>query len=118
MDRSFRSLMFGRILYFPEDRTKLCHECSQEYIKTYIIFEQLKNTIYLPNDCWGIIKEFIFKNTNSIYKFSTIKPFHCAACNKYIKGSKGNRIKCSTTCEILKRQYEYSCNILRDILYI
>ena len=106
-ERSTWTQMFGRILYFPKDRAKLCHDCSQGYIKTYIIFEQLKNTLYLPNDCWRIIKECIFKNTNSIYKFSTIEPFHCASCNKYIEGSKGNRIKCSTACEILKRMNQF-----------
>lgn len=104
---SSRNQMFGRILYFPEEKKKFCHDCSQEYIKKNIIFQQLKNTKYLPYDCWEIIKDFISKKKKSIYKFCFIEKFHCASCKKYIEGSKGNRIKCSTVCEILKRKNQF-----------
>jgi len=102
--------MFGRILYFPQEKQKFCHECSQNYIKTIIVFKQLRKMITtVPYDCWDMIRSFLPKKKDGecVYKFRFIKNFKCASCGNFIKGSKGNRIKCSTALEILRRKGEY-----------
>ena len=105
----YEPLMFGKVIYYPKENKRLCHDCSQQYIYDIVTLYQLRKNKFLPHDCWKIIKDFLVDNSdkNIIYKFNFFKFFTCGLCGNYIQGSKGCRIKCGTACEILRRTNQY-----------